>query len=350
MIGINDNKRYCTCANCVALAKKNNANGEDNGERTGNFIIFANKVVRAIKSWVKTIDPDKELVFPIFAYFHTVNAPVKEVNGKYVPVNEDVIPDESIAVMYAPLENDFTYSFDDKRNLAINSTLTKWQAVTNNIIVYSYGVPYGAKSMLPMNNLLTMGGSYSMAVKNNYTGYLEESNTTSLYAGQEKLKTYISSSIWWDASRSVDDYAYEFIDFYYAPVATEFKQYYADLKQFQTYQIDTLGLRVGIQSPKYNEAQYWPYGSVMHFSNALDDMLEKIKSLKITDPVAYQTYFDRINIEKLWVNYALCQFYSSKYNAKDYLELVDFMNEYMLEYNVGTSSRESLVSAWKKLK
>ncbi len=88
----------------------------------------------------------------------------------------------------------------------------------------------------------------------------------------------------------------------------------------------------------------------MHFSNALDDMLEKIKSLKITDPVAYQTYFDRINIEKLWVNYALCQFYSSKYNAKDYLELVDFMNEYMLEYNVGTSSRESLVSAWKKLK
>ena len=350
MIGINDNKRYCTCANCVALAKKNNANGTDNGERTGNFIIFANKVVREIKSWVKTIDPDKELIFPIFAYFHTVNAPVKEVNGKYVPVNDDVIPDESIAVMYAPLENDFTYSFDDSRNLAINSTLTKWQAVTNNIIVYSYGVPYGANSMLPMNNLLTMGGSYSMAAKNNYAGYLEESNTTSLYAGQEKLKTYISSSVWWDASRSVDDYAYEFIDFYYAPVATEFKQYYADLKQFQTYQIETLGLRVGIQSAKYNEAQYWPYGSIMHFSNALDNMLDKIKGLKVTDPVAYQTYFDRINIEKLWVNYALCQFYSSKYNASDYLSLVDFMNEYMLQYNVGASSRERLVSSWKKLK
>ncbi|MBO7345434.1 MAG: hypothetical protein J6U92_05805 [Clostridia bacterium] len=82
---------------------------------------------------------------------------------------------------------------------------------------------------------------------------------------------------------------------------------------------------------------YWPIGMINTFSEMIEAMLLKLEEVKKTDMEAYQTYFDRVNIEKLWVEY--CHLF----NHRQYLdkqannEKVDFLLKYMTEYSVCTS-------------
>lgn len=346
-IGMEDNWDYCKCDTCKARAASYNPAGVDDGNRAALWIIFANKVARELNAWVQTIEPGKVIYFPIYAYFYNVNPPVKEENGKYVPMSEDVIVDENVMIMYAPISNEFTYSFDDARS-EVNTVLKKWGAVTNNMIIYSYAVPYGVRGWLPMNDLLTMGGSYTFAAENNYHGYIEEGQTYYRYPCMQKLKNYISSQLWWDSSRSLDEIAYEFIDFYYRPVAEEFKAYYSSLKQWQAYQINEMGFKVLPMDHKYSDEKYWPIDAMNHFSRMIDGILEKLLPLKDTNIELYETYFDRVNIEHLWVNYVYCSKYKKHYNDADYQELVDFMEKYTEKYKVlADATTKDLIASWR---
>lgn len=329
---------------------------EINGTHSGNFIVFANKVSRAINEWVKTLDPEiyptcerKEIYFPIYAYFYNEAAPVKYVDGKAVPANENVIPEEHVIIMYAPLNNIFSYSFDDPRNTKSHAAVTEWLKVANNMMIYSYCIPYGASNFIPMNDLATMGGSYNMAKVYNYLGYLEEGGTYSHYPCMQKLKNYVSAQMWWgEREGSVDDFAYEFIDFYYRPVAKEFKEYYSALKQWNIYQVNELGLKLGIMTATYGEETWWPVGVVDYFHGLIEGMLEKIAPLKNSNPDLYQVYFDRINIEKLWTSYLYCDLYRKNFNQTEYLKHVDFVGTYMIEYSVDlTPTMAAQVESWR---
>lgn len=330
MLGMADCWSYCKCANCVAGVAVN-------GNPAGNYVVFANKIARAINEWIVTIDPDKEVYFPIFAYFFVEDAPVvKDENGEWVAVNQDVIPDEHVLIMHASLNSNWAYSYADTRS-TMNAKIQKWLAITDNIWIYSYCVPYGSP-FIPMNDLVTMESAYAMARENGYYGYSEEGETYFRTPSMQKLKNYISSQLWWGGEKSMDEVAYEFIDFYYAPVAKEFKAYYSAMKQWQTYQIEELKAVVGIQNQNYAQEQYWPIEIIDMFDNMLVDMLDKLEDLKVTDPIMYQKYFDRINIERLWTTHTYCNLHRSYFSKADYLSKVEFVAKYTQEYKVQLNS------------
>lgn len=330
MLGMADCWSYCKCDVCENGVK-------ENGNPAGNYIVFANKIARAINEWIVTIDPSKEVYFPIFAYFFVEDAPVvKNSDGKWVAVNENVIPDEHVLIMHAGLNSNWAYSYADTRS-AMNSKIQKWLAITDNIWIYSYCVPYGSP-FIPMNDLITMESAYAMARENGYYGYSEEGETYFRYPSMQRLKNYISSQLWWGGEKSMDEVAYEFIDYYYAPVAKEFRSYYSAMKQWQTYQIEELKAVIGIQNQNYAQEQYWPIEVIDMFDNMLLDMLDKIESLKSVDPVMYQKYFDRINVERLWTTHTYCNLHRSYFSKEEYLTKVDFVAKYTQEYKVQLNS------------
>jgi hypothetical protein len=352
MIGMEDAWDVCKCATCTEQK-------EINATDSGNFIVFTNKVSKAVNEWVKTLDPNefpnctrKEIYFPIYAYFYNEAAPVKEVNGEWVPANENVIPEKHVIIMYAPLNNDWSYSFDNPKNVKTNTIVSQWLKVTKNMMVYSYCVPYGATGQifLPFNDLATMGGSYNMAKENNYLGYSEEGSTYYRYPCMQRLKNFVSAQMWWgEREGSVDDFAYEFIDFYYRPVAEEFKAYYAALKQWNIYQVEVMGCQFRAMSSSYGDEANWPIYAIDYFHGLIEDMLKKIEPLKETNPDLYQTYFDRINVEKLWTSYAYCRLYKKYFNQADYLKHVDFVAKYCVEYKVQTSADVfTMIEGWRK--
>ena len=85
-------------------------------------------------------------------------------------------------------------------------------------------------------------GSISQGLENDYFGWIEENGTYFRCPSMQPLKSYVRAQLWWGTDKSVDELAFEFIDFYYGPVAKQFKQYYMDLKQWQIYQIQILSL------------------------------------------------------------------------------------------------------------
>ncbi len=329
-IGMADDENYCECENCNALLA-------ETGAQAGNFIVFANKVARAINDeWIETVYPGHKITFGMFAYLHNLYPPVRKVDGKYVPTCDKVIMDENMYVSYAPLLNDFTYSWNDPRNTVISDMLAQWETVSGGrIVARGYNINCVGYGWLPFNDLLTMGGNYQMVAERGYIGYVEEGGTAYEYPCMQKLKNYISSQLWWDAdSGSVDELAYEFIDFYYAPVAEEFKAYYRALKQFQIYQVEKLNLRVVIMNSSYGNAEYWPYDFLMEFDEMVEGMLKKIESLKTVDMELYQKYFDRINVEKVWLNFALCNYYKQYFSDSDFKNRATHVSVYAREYNI----------------
>ena len=329
-IGMGDNEYYCECENCNALLA-------ETGAQAGNFIVFVNKVAKAINDeWIETVYPGRKITFGMFAYLHNLYPPVKKVDGEYVPTCDKVVMDENVYVSYAPILNDFTYSWNDPRNTVVSDMLKQWETVSRGrILARGYNCNAVGQDWLPFNDLLTMGGNYQMATKGGYIGYLEEGGPSFNLSCMQKLKNYISSQLWWDGDRgSVDELAYEFIDFYYAPVAEEFKAYYRALKQFQIYQVEKLNLRVLVMNNSYGNAEYWPYDFIIEFDEMIEGMLKKIESLKMIDENLYQKYFDRINMEKVWINYLLCNSYKSRFSDTEFKARVMHASIYAREYNV----------------
>lgn len=329
-IGMSDNENYCECEKCNALLA-------ETGAQSGNFIVFANKVARAINDeWIETVYPGHKITFGMFAYLHNLYPPVRKVGEKYVPTCDKVIMDENMYVSYAPLLNDFTYSWNDPRNTVVSDMLDQWGAVSGGrILARGYNINCVGYGWLPFNDLLTMGGNYQMVADRGYIGYIEEGGTEYEYPCMQKLKNYISSQLWWDAdSGSVDELAYEFIDFYYAPVAEEFKAYYRALKQFQIYQVEKLNLRVVVMNSSYGNAEYWPYDFLMEFDEMVEGMLKKIESLKSVDMNLYQKYFERINVEKVWLNFALCNYYKQYFSDSEFKLRATHTSIYAREYNI----------------
>lgn len=332
MVGANDDWAACTCENCVALSEELYDRADNPNKRSAVEVWFINKIEEEINAWIKTVEPDAEpITIMMFAYFQNAEAPVKTLeDGTVVPVDERAVPNENVMVVYAPFHSDFTYSFDDPRVGTINRDLTNWSTICKGMMVYGY-CSSTAAPMYPSNIINTMGGSYRFAKDNSFRGYLEELGG---YPSMERLKWYIMSQMWWDTSQSVDELAYEFIDFYYGPVAKEFKEYYAQLKQFIIYQTEVLGKKMEITSMTHSNTVYWPIGMINTFSDMIEDMLLKIEKVKNTDMEAYQKYFDRVNIEKLWVEY--CHLF----NHRQYLdkqannEKVNFLLTYMTKYGV----------------
>ncbi len=326
MIGMEDAWDPCECDRCMDRLKVN-------GNHAGNYIEFGNTVSRAINAWVKEKDPNKTIYFPMYAYFHTEEAPVKMENGKYVPYSKTAIPDPEVIIMLAPLNNPFTYAFDDVRNVKTYYTLQKWHAIcNNNFMMYSYS--YTGGGFTPMNDLVTMGGSIGQGLDNNYYGWIEEDGTYYRKPAMHRLRTYIRAQMFWGNSKNVDELAYEFIDFYYGPVAQQFKEYYSKFKQWQVYQIEELGANVSIMGTQYTTTKNWPIKVIDDFDAQLDAIIEDLAYLESTDNDLYKKYFDRVNVEKIWTYGLYTTLHGKYFNDTDFNEMVDFLLRYTVEYRV----------------
>lgn len=333
MLGMQDNWNCCKCAGCRALAS---ANGGGDNSRAAVEIIFANKVSKAINDdwdWLKQNHPGKHIQFVIFAYFFNASAPVKyDAAGTPVPYNENVKCDDRVSVLFAPLTGDFARSLADDKS-RIGKQVKEWLSVCNNFMYYSYCAQFGALPV-PTNDLITLDGTVNTLIANGGYYMQEQGATLTNTSGMEELAWYVRSNFMWDASKSVDEYAYEFIDYYYMPVAESFKKYYDAFKSFQIYQVEELGLTMIMQDLTYATDKWFGKNWLDTFNAMLDGMIGELEGLKTTDPAAYEKYFARINKEKIWIYYIYCDNYKKYFNEKDYNEMVEFMRTYCAEYGV----------------
>lgn len=218
MIGQEDNASPCNCDSCKdSLAI--------NGSRTGVMIVWMNAIAKEIEVWAKDAIPNKEYYISCFAYQWSANAPVKtdSTTGEYVPYNDNVVPHKSLHIFYAPIENCYFHALSDtscKKNNKGRKQLDMWNALTDRIAIWEYGVNY--------RNYLWWFPNLSV-LKENFRSYYEsgvkmvrhQATCFDKTGYQQQLNTYLISKLMWDYEQDVYDLVHEFNEYYYEEAADE---------------------------------------------------------------------------------------------------------------------------------
>ena len=331
---MNDEFHSCMCSNCVALSEEMYGRADDPNNRAALEIRFTNKVSQAINEWLEEVRPGKRINFITEAYAYNRKAPVKlDENGNYVPVHPDAVPIETVYISLVP-GGTHEIAMSNPKNSGYEN-MNQWMSLTKNNVYYSYGVPY-YNNVYPMPDLNYLGQDLKLAA-DQCSGYMEEAHSASRYGQMQPLRQYVTSQMLWDSSKNFDELAFEFIDVFYAPVAQEFKDYYVQLKQFFAWQVDVADMVLKITDTQiYCQDKYWPKGTIDAFDEMLDNMLnhEKLLAVKELNEEQYKEYWDRINVEKLWVYNCYVRNHDDKFTKEVHNARIDYMIKYMDEYFV----------------
>ena len=228
MVGITDGKGSCDCEDCKAAEQLY-------GNAAGVQMVFMNKLANELESRMKEAGIEKNLTLVAFAYYAYREPPVKEENGKYVPFHKDVVPKldgmVNVGVMYTPIEACYTHPITDdgetcEKNATIAEEMKAWAALTDNLIMYSYGTNFQAYKY-HFNTWSHTGDSFKFYEKVGLKDYFEQACTQNGISPMSSMRVYVRSKLAWNANYNTQDLINDFIECYYGDGAEGVKQYFA---------------------------------------------------------------------------------------------------------------------------
>ena len=301
-----DNFDWCECDYCRATTE------EYGGSMAAGYIVVANKVAEIMYDYVKNTYGREFTIF-IFAYQNTEQPPVREVNGKYEAIldgryGNDIILNEHVSLLYAPIAACYYNSFNDPVNITEDVRMEQWQLLSNNIGIWTYGKTFYHDFFIPMN-------SYN-ALKENFE-YFVENNVNFLHAqGQSwnrqctewnDLKTYLNATLAWDHTQDMDDLIDKFFTNFYMDAAPHMRAWFDDYRSWHTLQTGLRGwnYRGTSAGRKTLDATFYPYNKLMEWQGHLDDAYDAIEKYKQTDPGLYERLERRITKDGLSLQYLM---------------------------------------------
>lgn len=228
MVGITDGKGSCDCEDCKAAEQLY-------GNAAGVQMVFMNKLANELESRMKEAGIEKNLTLVAFAYYAYREPPVKEENGKYVPFHKDVVPKSdgmvNVGVMYTPIEACYTHPITDdgetcEKNATIAEEMKAWAALTDNLMMYSYGTNFQAYKY-HFNTWSHTGDSFKFYEKVGLKYYFEQACTQNGISPMSSMRVYVRSKLAWNANYNTQDLINDFIEHYYGDGAEGVKQYFA---------------------------------------------------------------------------------------------------------------------------
>ena len=148
-ISMNDNRRFCTCSNCVAATAKYGHSG-----RQLNF-------VNAIAEKVAAKHPD--LLFSTFAYYHSEPAPSNGVRAA-----------DNVVVKLCNTRQNMAAGIFDDDNRFMHDQVLAWKNFTKNLFVWEYGITFGDGKGYPFPNEFSLLDKYRFYADNGVKGFLIE--------------------------------------------------------------------------------------------------------------------------------------------------------------------------------
>lgn len=241
MLGITDGIGSCDCAECKQ-------NESLYGGAAGVQMRFMNAVARKVEDYMKANGIDKTIYLVAFAYYSYRQPPVKEENGKYVAVDESVIPKKDgkvrVGVMYTPIEACYTHPISDEvetcdKNAVIAKEMKAWASIADYLMMYAYGTNFQAFKY-HFNNWSHIGDSIRFYEKCGLKYYFEQACAQNGISPMSSMRAYVRSKLAWNSAYDTQDLIDEFIEHYYGDGAESVKQYFgAVMENFERiYTID----------------------------------------------------------------------------------------------------------------
>lgn len=299
---------------------------------SGTLIRFVNELIKRIEPWREQNYPDRELKYVTFVYHQSINAPVKEQkeDGKYVPIDETVVPHEKLYVRYAPIQRCYYHNLLDKTcsiNKRYAENYEKWTDLTDRLMTWEYRTNYSAYYQF-FDNFGTMQDETIRYYEDGVVNMMLQYTTGSGLASMSDLNVYLNSKILWNVYADQEKLIDDFMNAFYKTGAPYVKEYLNLMRShLAAVNVEQAGnFHMGMYStdtPSYQTAKTW---SRAVLEKALD-LLGKASATydEIEDAEQRERLKNRVLRESVCVRYIVLSNYESYYNiySPDYDKAID---------------------------
>ena len=201
----NDNRLFCQCDECQALAEKY-------GGESGVMVWFVNQVADAVREEF----PDKFI--GTFAYQYTRHAP------------KGIKPRDNVVIRLCSIECCMWHQYDEcEQNRAFLQDLKDWGEIAPHLYIWDYVTDF-AQYCLPVANWKTMQPHIRDFRDANAIGILEEGDYQTVSCELRELRSWLLSKLMWNPDADVDALIRDFTGGYYGP-AGRYVREYLDLEE-----------------------------------------------------------------------------------------------------------------------
>ena len=213
----------CECEKCKKAAEK--------FKRSGVQIRFCNLVARKLQKWADEELGGREINIITFAYSYTKDAPVKEVDGKIVPIDETVVPADNLIIRLAIMQNDYYGYFDERQPEDVCKVFKEWPIIGKKFMFWGYDIGFDSVLMfLPSDRVI--GENVRGIVKRKFIHVMFEGESPSTGGWQPLMRGYAYNKLFWNPNLDAEALLQEFRLHYFGEIGAkaveEFMQLYYD--------------------------------------------------------------------------------------------------------------------------
>ncbi len=183
-ISMNDNRRFCTCANCAAATAKFG--------HSGRQLYFVNAIAE------KAAAKHPDLLFSTFAYYHSEPAPSNGVRAA-----------DNVVVKLCNTRQNMAAGIFDDDNRFMHDQVLAWKNFTKNLFVWEYGITFGDGKGYPFPNEFSLLDKYRFYADNGVKGFLiehEHPECSDMYELKFRLECKALEDPCQDADAVIDDF------------------------------------------------------------------------------------------------------------------------------------------------
>jgi hypothetical protein len=316
MIGQEDVNVFCNCELCVA----NNAlYGGEKRNPSGTLMVFANKVARDVKAWLKETAPERAEVVKvvIFAYQRTQPAPVtKDKQSDTYTCVDAVKAEDNVVVRFAPLAAVYSKNLmDEQYNAETREAILGWKATGAELSVWNYHIGFGAYEY-PLYNFHTIQENYQIFKENGVVDIFDQGARDTKATPFCALRSYLHAELVWDVDLDMNVLINDFMNAYFKSAAPYMLEYfhlvnanYALMEKTQGY----LGYAGPWESRDNALAEYYPKAYLNKCLEIFDRAYEAIE--KIEDANERALVLKRVKTESLSPRYIMLDHYQGYYDV-----------------------------------
>ena len=317
-----DNYGYCDCETCVGVVNKY-------GAISAAYIMFLNDVDDKLQAdLAKEAEENgtakREVNIAFFAYHGTKESPtVLDENGNYKPASEEVVMNEHVGVIVAPIESYYTSSFYEEKNIkdGESESIKSWSCLTDKVYMWLYET-YFNNYFFPYNTWETIVENYRFCLENHAIYMFDQGqHNQSSPTGFMTFKYYIDSKAGIDVNVNYADLEDKFFRYYFKDAAEPMKEYFNSLQGRLTYLEKTFndtvdgGINNGLENV-LNNKDFWDYRTLTGYLKNTEEALNAISKYAEQSPEEYATLKKHITIETLFPRYALIMMYEEQLSSE----------------------------------
>ncbi|PWM73543.1 MAG: hypothetical protein DBX59_04795 [Bacillota bacterium] len=313
MLGQEDNFGFCGCPTCLEEIARLG------GTSSAVMMQFTNEVVAELNAWLAEEHPDRDVHFMTFAYNNTKTPPVmrdekgnyiRNADGKMEPVDPSVKAVDNLSVMFVINNVDYAVPYYD--DITVMNMLEGWSAITDEITIWQYSTNF-ENYMEPLFNWGSMQTNYKTLSDYGVFYIAEQGSHNTKTATFTEMRLFVMSQLARNNSLSTAALIDEFMDNYYLDAAPAMKKLFNMYANHCMVLVDA-GASVMSGGDSMMNLKNWDFMLLERLLENIDNAIELIEPLKTSDPELYNTLYERVYKESLWIRFCELSYHPTYIN------------------------------------